>query len=64
MLSFLKKAVVFTAVAFMPVSDAIYSAKSPVKVLSAAEFDKVVINSDESVIVEFFASWCGHCKVC
>eukprot|EP00923_Selenidium_pygospionis_P034515 GHVN01060128.1.p1 GENE.GHVN01060128.1~~GHVN01060128.1.p1 ORF type:complete len:416 (-),score=45.51 GHVN01060128.1:2065-3312(-) len=41
---------------------ALYSSSSPVKVLSAAEFSRDVINGNEIYIVEFFADWCGHCK--
>uniref|UniRef100_A0A0G4HA07 Thioredoxin domain-containing protein n=1 Tax=Chromera velia CCMP2878 TaxID=1169474 RepID=A0A0G4HA07_9ALVE len=40
----------------------LYSSKSPVQILSASDFKNKVINSDENWIVEFFASWCGHCK--
>ena len=30
--------------------------------LTDSNFDKLVIESDDIWLVEFFAPWCGHCK--
>ena len=34
----------------------------PVKVVVADEFDKIVMDEEKDVLVEFYAPWCGHCK--
>ncbi|KAF4523487.1 hypothetical protein B566_EDAN004556 [Ephemera danica] len=41
---------------------ALYPSSSGVIELTPANFDKLVIQSDDIWIVEFFAPWCGHCK--
>jgi protein disulfide-isomerase A6 len=33
-----------------------------VKTLTSDNFDSVVLNSGNNVLVEFYAPWCGHCK--
>ena len=38
------------------------SSKSDVIELTDANFDKLVLDSDDVWLVEFFAPWCGHCK--
>lgn len=34
----------------------------PVKVLVADQFDELVTSSGKSVLIEFYAPWCGHCQ--
>lgn len=41
---------------------ALYDSSSDVIELTPSNFDKLVTNSDEIWIIEFFAPWCGHCK--
>uniref|UniRef100_A0A146M2T9 protein disulfide-isomerase n=1 Tax=Lygus hesperus TaxID=30085 RepID=A0A146M2T9_LYGHE len=36
--------------------------KDEVVELTDSNFDKLVLNSDDIWLVEFFAPWCGHCK--
>ncbi|XP_045446332.1 protein disulfide-isomerase A6 homolog [Melitaea cinxia] len=47
---------------FITGSYALYDSSSDVVELSPSNFERLVTNSDEVWIVEFFAPWCGHCK--
>ena len=35
---------------------------SPVTVVVGSTFDEIVLNSNKDVLIEFYATWCGHCK--
>lgn len=41
---------------------AMYPSNGDVIELTPSNFDKLVVQSDEVWIVEFYAPWCGHCK--
>jgi protein disulfide-isomerase A6 len=40
----------------------LYGSDSDVVKLTASNFNKEVVNSNDIWLVEFFAPWCGHCK--
>jgi protein disulfide-isomerase A6 len=39
-----------------------YDSKSPVVKLDSKNFKKLVLDSDELWLIEFYAPWCGHCQ--
>lgn len=41
---------------------ALYPTNGDVVELTPSNFDRLVVQSDEVWVVEFFAPWCGHCK--
>ncbi|CAG9117976.1 unnamed protein product [Plutella xylostella] len=41
---------------------ALYSPSDDVIDLTPSNFDKLVTNSDDIWLIEFYAPWCGHCK--
>lgn len=40
----------------------LYASTSGVKIITPNNFDRLVLQSNEIWIVEFFAPWCGHCR--
>lgn len=52
----------FIALTILNLSLSLYGPNSSVVKLTAANFDKEVVNSNELWLVEFYAPWCGHCK--
>lgn len=41
---------------------AMYPSSGDVVELTSANFDRLVMQSDNIWIVEFYAPWCGHCQ--
>lgn len=47
---------------FPPTAEAgLYTASDQILVLTPENVDSVLINSTAATLVEFYASWCGHC---
>lgn len=53
-----------TSSAAVPSSKVIslYTANDKVTILTAQNFSSTVYNSKTAWLVEFYASWCGHCQ--
>lgn len=48
--------------AFPPAAEAgLYTASDQIVLLSEQNVGSVLINSSAAMVVEFYASWCGHC---
>lgn len=45
-----------------PISQGLYNSTDKVKILTGSNFNKEVVNSNHSTLVEFYNSFCGHCK--
>lgn len=48
--------------AFPPAAEAgLYTASDQIVLLSEQNVGSVLVNSSAAMVVEFYASWCGHC---
>lgn len=47
---------------FIQAAFASFYKKTQVLELDASNFDEVVLNSNHSALIEFYAPWCGHCQ--
>ncbi|KAF2482512.1 hypothetical protein BDY17DRAFT_346582 [Neohortaea acidophila] len=43
-------------------ADGLYTKSSPVLQVSGSNYDDLIVKSNYTSIVEFYAPWCGHCK--
>lgn len=55
-------AFIVTGFAAFVSADGLYDKNSPVISANAANFNRIVRNTEHAVLVEFYAPWCGHCK--
>nr|XP_015826804.2 sulfhydryl oxidase 1 [Nothobranchius furzeri] len=44
-----------------PAETGLYTASDQILLLSRENVDSVLVNSTAAMVVEFYASWCGHC---
>lgn len=60
--SFISTIVIFVCLTFPFTTEAgLYTASDQVVVLTPDNVDSVLVNSTAALVVEFYASWCGHC---
>jgi len=48
--------------AFLKSEDLPADNTAPVKIVVGKNFNQIVIDNDNDVLIEFYAPWCGHCK--
>eukprot|EP00656_Telonema_subtile_P008757 TRINITY_DN14091_c0_g1_i1.p1 TRINITY_DN14091_c0_g1~~TRINITY_DN14091_c0_g1_i1.p1 ORF type:complete len:461 (-),score=156.44 TRINITY_DN14091_c0_g1_i1:103-1407(-) len=59
----MRPSVLLVTLALLPLAvSGLYSASDGVVMLTSSNWKAEVMDSDQVVLVEFFAPWCGHCK--
>ncbi|XP_035593275.1 sulfhydryl oxidase 1 [Oncorhynchus keta] len=60
--SFISTIVLFVCLTFPFTTEAgLYTASDQIVILTPDNVDSVLVNSTAALVVEFYASWCGHC---